>query len=114
MRLEVEDIISPIAEERTPTDFLPGCDDFFFSNCDTIAISTAIDALSRQHLWPLSGALGKLGIARFRQQLEMCNFGLLSRMPQFKKYSKYPEDDISSKMTKIKHQAMAKFGGSLS
>lgn len=110
MQSQIESIIGPVAEKRAPTDFIPAADDHFFSHCDCISISSFINALSRQGLWPLTSAVHQFSISTSCKKLEACDFGLPSRIVKLKKCSRCPEN-IAAKVVEIKQNALTKFEG---
>ena len=110
MQLDIELLIAPVAEKRTPTDYLPGSDDFFLSHCDCMSISMFINALARQGLWPLSAPFERCSINRLCQKLEACDFGLPNRVPKSKKCSTCPED-LAAKALRISRRALSTFDG---
>lgn len=110
LQIQVEQIISPIAEKRTTGDFILGSDDVFFSHCDCISISSLINGLSRQGLWPLTSAVHRLSISMLCKKLEACDFGLASRITKLKKCSRCPEN-VAAKVAKIRELASTKFEG---
>ena len=110
MHFQIEILVAPIADKHTPSDYLPGSDDFFFSHCDCISISMFLNALSRQNLWPLSAAVCSLSISKFCQRLEACDFGLPTRVPKSKRCAKCPED-IAGRVAKIRERALNDYDG---
>ena len=110
LQIQVEQIISPIAEKRTTGDFMLGSDDVLFSHCDCISISSLISGLSRQGLWPLTSAVHRLSTAMLCRKLEACDFGLASRITKPRKCSRCPEN-VAAKVAKIRESALAKFEG---
>lgn len=110
MHFDIENLITPIAEKHTPTDYLPGSDDFFLSHCDCMSISIFINALARQGLWPLSAPIERFSINKLCQKLEACDFGLPNRVPKSKKCSKCPEE-MAAKVSKITQRALNGFDG---
>lgn len=110
MQIQIEQIISPIAEKRTTGDFILGSDDTLFSHCDCVSISSLINGLSRQGLWPLTLAVHRLSISLLCKKLEACDFGLASRITKLKKCSRCPEN-VAAKVIKIREIALTKFEG---
>ena len=110
MQTQIEQIISPIAEKRTTGDFILGSDDTLFSYCDCISISSLINGLSRQGLWPLTSAVHRLSVSMLCRKLEACDFGLASRITKPKKCSRCPEN-VAAKVARIREVALAKFEG---
>ena len=110
MQIRVEQIISPIAEKRTTGDFILGSDDVLFSHCDCISISSLINGLSRQGLWPLTSAVHRLSVTMLCKKLGACDFGLASRITKLKKCPRCPEN-VAAKVAKITESASTKFEG---
>ncbi|CAD6572004.1 MAG: hypothetical protein ASARMPREDX12_004854 [Alectoria sarmentosa] len=110
LQIQVEQIISPIAEKRITGDFILGSDDLFFSHCDCVSISSLINGLSRQGLWPLTSAVHRLSVSMLCKKLEACDFGLASRITKLKKCSRCPEN-VAAKVAKIRELASTKFEG---
>ncbi len=110
LQVQIEQIISPIAEKRTTGDFILGSDDVLFSHCDCISISSLINGLSRQGLWPLTSAVHRLSISMLCKKLEACDFGLASRITKLKKCSRCPEN-VAAKVARIREVASTTFEG---
>ena len=110
MQTQIEQIITPIAEKRTAGDFILGSDDVLFSHCDCISISSLINGLSRQGLWPLTSAVHRLSISTLCRKLEACDFGLAGRITKPKKCSRCPEH-VAAKVARIREVASTTFEG---
>lgn len=110
MQIQIEQIISPIAEKSTAGDLILGSDDIIFSHCDCISISSLINGLSRQGLWPLTSAVHRLSISMLCKKLEACDVGLASRITKLKKCSRCPEN-VAAKVAKIREAALTRFEG---
>lgn len=110
LQIQIEQIIGPIAEKRTTGDFILGSDDLLFSHCDCVSISSLINGLSRQGLWPLTSAVHRLSVTMLCKKLEACDFGLASRITKLKKCSRCPEN-VAAKVSKIREAALTKFEG---
>ena len=110
MQTQIEQIISPIAAKRTTGDFILGSDDVLFSHCDCISISSLINGLSRQGLWPLTSVIHRMSISMLCKKLGACDFGLASRITKPKKCSHCPEN-VAGKVAKITEFALTKFEG---
>ena len=110
MQIQIEQIISPIAEKSTADDFIRSSDCHYLSHCDCLSISSLISGLSRQGLWPLTSAVHQLSISMLCKKLEACDFGLASRITKQKKCSRCPED-VAAKVAKIREVASTKFEG---
>lgn len=110
MQTQIEQIISPIAAKRTTGDLILGSDDVLFSHCDCISISSLINGLSRQGLWPLTSAIHRMSISMLCKKLGACDFGLASRITKPKKCSHCPEN-VAGKVAKITEFALTKFEG---
>ncbi|KAF6225712.1 hypothetical protein HO133_009713 [Letharia lupina] len=110
MQIQIEQLISPIAEKSTAGDLILGSDDIIFSHCDCISISSLINGLSRQGLWPLTSAVHRLSISMLCKKLEACDVGLASRITKLKKCSRCPEN-VAAKVAKIREAALTRFEG---
>lgn len=109
-QIQIEQIISPIAVKRAAGDLILGSDDTIFSHCDCISISSFINGLSGQGLWPLTSAVHHLSISLLCKKLEACDFGLASRIAKLKKCSHCPVN-VAAKVAKIREVASTKFEG---
>ena len=75
-----------------------------------MSISSLINGLSRQGLWPLTSAIHRLSISMLCKKLEACDFGLASRITKLKICSHCPEN-VAAKVAKIREVASTKFEG---